>query len=333
MKILICVLKKAQQSGGLSNKLNVEIWLSWNFLHLRARYQNLDLMKRAKTFLNNIHSAEAESSLELTQAMLNPPEILKDPRIKEPLFKELTSNTIVEDEAMMFNESFEMASAQQQHPESIIKHSPVSIYNLKFELNSCLAKMVEKDFFHEFANAWKYLAFFKFNKSVQNRLFCSHSIRLVLDHDRPMPDMNQVLFDLKNTMMLQMLEQQQQQQQIQQQIQMNQEANDAMSLSVGVGNRYSVDYLTTNLNIATSGNNQEQVIININHSSLQNSIFSCVNSMNRLRTMLTEWCDVVLVENCVFVKFLVSSVKYNRRKLVEMENSKKQTVRLTILFI
>lgn len=37
--------------------------------------------------------------------------------------------------------------------------------------------------------------------------------KLVLEHDRPLPDVSSVLFDLKNTMMLEMIGQKQQQQQ------------------------------------------------------------------------------------------------------------------------
>lgn len=154
---------------------------------------------------------------------------------------------------------------------------------------------------------------------------------MVLDHDRPLPDLNQVLFDLKNTMMLEMLSQQQHQHQYQHAYGPDGEVFGSVN---NANRRFSTDlnYAPTNanLNVNTHMANQHQhhhdsVHLNINHGIIQNSVFSCVNSLNKLRTMLTEWCDVVLVENCVYLKFLVSSTKYNRRKLVEHESLKKQT--------
>ena len=40
-----------------------------------------------------------------------------------------------------------------------------------------------------------------------------------------------------------------------------------------------------------------------------NNIFLCHNSLNKLNTMLIEWCDIMLVENCVFLKYLNPSMK------------------------
>ncbi len=42
---------------------------------MRSKYQNIELIKRVKLFLTQVHSAGAEPSLELTQTMLNPPVI------------------------------------------------------------------------------------------------------------------------------------------------------------------------------------------------------------------------------------------------------------------
>lgn len=190
--------------------------MSWNFLHLRSKYQNVELMKRLKLFLSNVQAADGEPSLELTQAMLNPPEILKDPRIKEPLFKELTlsppplvatnttnsvvgglassSRLIVIDPSFNLDERFvynnEAAAAANSLTTTTATTTTTSgeytsrggsfaaINNLYFELNTSLSKMVEKDFFLQFSNAWKYLTFVKFSKSVQNRFFCSHSLKV-----------------------------------------------------------------------------------------------------------------------------------------------------------
>lgn len=160
----------AQHTSSSSNKLYAEIWISWNFLHLRSKYQNLELIKKVKLFLNNLHSADYESTLDLTPAMTNIPEILK---LKEPLFKlllidESNSNDLHKDVNKALNESIEMNA----------KSTPYSLNNLNFELNIRLSKMVEKDMFQEFANAWKYLAFFKFSKSVLIKCFGLHSLKV-----------------------------------------------------------------------------------------------------------------------------------------------------------
>lgn len=84
-----------------------------------------------------------------------------------------------------------------------------------------------------------------------------------------------------------------------------------------------------------SSSNPMLMMNHLNHAGIiQNSVFSCANSLNKLRAMLTEWCDVVLVENCVYLKFLSSSAKFNRRKLlaIEQENSKKLAVSERIFY-
>jgi hypothetical protein len=166
---------------------------------------------------------------------------------------------------------------------------------------------------------------------------------VILDHDRPLPDINSVVFDLKSAAMLAQLEMLGQQNFIQG------ETNGSTMGSSSFGNRISSDYFAqSNLNINTNTSsmghqhyNQETgsnfsnnpTIININHNTIQNNIFQCLNSLNKLRAMLTEWCDIMLVENCVYLKFLSSSSKFNRRKLIESENSKKHSVSILNLFI
>lgn len=65
-------------------KLFCEILISWNFLHLKARYQNLVLIEQIRHALNHIQSIDHDKMFDLTTSMLNPPELLK---LKEPLFK------------------------------------------------------------------------------------------------------------------------------------------------------------------------------------------------------------------------------------------------------
>lgn len=72
-----------------SGRLFCQIWISWNFLHLKTRYQNTILIEQIRRALNNIQKIDYDRTFELTSFMLNPPEILK---LKEPLFKLILLN-------------------------------------------------------------------------------------------------------------------------------------------------------------------------------------------------------------------------------------------------
>ena len=50
------------------------------------------------------------------------------------------------------------------------------------------------------------------------------------------------------------------------------------------------------------------------NSENNSSLFQCRNSFNRLCIMLIEWCDLVLVENCVFLKYLKTDLINNEFK-------------------
>jgi hypothetical protein len=143
--------------------------------------------------------------------------------------------------------------------------------NLNFELNMRSNKIIS-DRFIEFAQSWVYLSFDKYSKNIMDRYFGMHNIKLILDYDRPMPDTSSVLFDLKNIMVLMRLE--------------------VMSNSLyGGANGYAN-------------------AISRNQSASNMNIFQCNISLNKLCAMLIEWTDIMLVENCVYLKFLTSSLKY-----------------------
>lgn len=95
--------------------------------------------------------------------------------------------------------------------------------------------------FMNFAGAWFNLAFFCYAKNVLNKFFNSTSIKLLMEYDKPMPD----LFDTKNPF-----------------------------------------YHSTSNSVNTDGK------------------FKCQRSLNKLYTVLLDWCDVMLVENCVYLKLV-----------------------------
>ena len=114
-----------------------------------------------------------------------------------------------------------------------------------------------------------------------------------MDHDWPIPDTYSTLFDMKKT------------------YQMNAygiirtavNSNPAIFLTdVDVN---SDEYLAYHANLLEQLNYCHELSTNQHN----NNIFQCQNSLNKLSTMLIEWCDIMLVENCVFLKYLNPSVK------------------------
>ncbi|CAF0823180.1 unnamed protein product [Brachionus calyciflorus] len=229
------------------SKYNYELWISWDALQLKAKYQNVDLLKRIKQYLNQMQLSMANSQFELSPSMLDPPEILA--KFKEPLYK-------------LSNDSMTNENNQMQK-------STFSLQNLNFELNNRTIKNNEIDYYNQFAYSWNYLAFFKLTNKALNRFFAINSIKILMHHDRPLPEVNTCIFDTKTRASL--------------------ESN-------------------------TNSNNQ-------------NNIFQSSKSINELRSMLTTWCDIMLVENCVFLRFLESSSQLlkpqsdNQSKITEINNT------------
>jgi len=82
-------LSNAKQHFAFLDKYFVEIWLSWSFLHLKAKYQSNVLLTQIKRFLSRIFATDHDTSsssglFDLSALMMSPPEILK---LKEPLSK------------------------------------------------------------------------------------------------------------------------------------------------------------------------------------------------------------------------------------------------------
>lgn len=263
-----------------NQKLYVELWISWNLLHLKAKYQNLELIKRVKQFLIHLQSSDANSTFDLTPSMLDPPEILK---LKEPLYK---LSTISNESVNSFNENL---VSFQIDPEFVSHHQKpiISLLNLNFKLNIRTNKNAEKDLFNDFARAWQNLEFFRFNKNSLNKFFGIHSIKLLIDYDRPLPDTNTCIFDTKSRMALAHLDMVQ---------------NDPNS--------------NPNMDAQNRHNHHMQGLV-----SPVGSIFQCQHSVNKMRAMLTDWCDLMLIENCVYLKYLESSSKY-----LKISNSKSKSL-------
>jgi hypothetical protein len=135
--------------------------------------------------------------------MLNPPEILK---LKEPLFKYI----LINDNSLHINDpstndpyqqfNMQQHHHQQQHRQQNKNAQIFSIHNLNFELNIRSNKGQAEQDFVEFANVWVYLAFFKYSQNTLRKHFGMHTIQLIMDHDRPVPNTYSVLFDMKTTL-------------------------------------------------------------------------------------------------------------------------------------
>ncbi len=108
---------KSSKMDKNSPRLFCELYISWDFLHLKAKYQNLVLIEQIRQALNHIQKIDNDKTFELTTLMLNPPELLK---LKEPLFK-----LIVLNEMQKIDEN----NHGHQNPNIF------SIQNLNFELN------------------------------------------------------------------------------------------------------------------------------------------------------------------------------------------------------
>ena len=282
--------------------LMCEIWMSWTFLHLKSKYQNLVLIEQLRQSLNQIKKIDLDGTFELTAFMLNPPEILK---LKEPLFKFILANN----EQQGNGSSLQLNTHVHDTTEYNCPANVFNIQNLNFELNIRSSKEMENEFF-EFANVWMNLAFFKYSQNTLKKYFGMHTIKLIMDHDRPMPDNYAVLFDLKTTFQLM--------------------TYDLMKSAVNSQNTFLNSMANQDYNLY-----QESMLANCygmgghnpNHHNI-NNIFQCQNALNKLCVMLIDWCDIVLVENCVFLKFVEASVSVEASKSVYFNNDKKGAVEL-----
>lgn len=309
-------------------------------------------MKKVKTFLQNLPISE--SSLKLTECMFNPPDILN---LKEPLFKLVIPNDVnmtgdgQETGSFAYRQNFNYqhhhnhhqhhhqhhhGQQQQQHnqqapPQQQLHHHMFSFNNLNFELNSCLNKIIEKKQFNEYANEWKLLAFFKFNKTAMNKYFSLHSLKIILDHDRPMPDASVPLFDMKTAMILTHLQLLHNSSVNQASVGGSSASDQRSSSSSGykLYDGYGYGQTSQSTGAATAANESYLNPISLNHATLQNNIFMCLTSSNRLRAMLIEWCDVMLVENFVYLKYLSCSSKYAAKRCGKDRHRRRMTTETT----
>jgi hypothetical protein len=248
---------RIQNDTELKKKYTIEIWFQADFLKLKSKYQNSILAQKIKQTLNQIYKIDYSGTFSLNLSMFNPPEILK---LKEPLFK------------LVLAKESSMSSSALQNDIHNIKYKDlfgVSSQNLSYELNIRSNKGMAQEIV-EFSQAWLNLAFFKYSKAFLEKYFFLSTIKLILDYDRPIPDLNSVLFDIKNTFML-------------------------MALDIASNNVLQNNLIQDQLNNLGYLNN------------VKANVFNCQNSLNKLLSMLIDWCDVVLVENCVFLKYLTSS--------------------------
>lgn len=221
------IYKIKSTSGG---KCILQLWIAWDSVQFRVKHQNGETLRKLKQFCNQMYASMQMYQFELTPSMREAPEILY--KYKEPLYK-------------LSNESINSENYQK---------NTFSLQNLNFELNNRTIKNHEVDYYNEFAHSWSYLSFFKLHPKALNRYFAIHSIKMILHHDQPIPDINSCIFDLKS--------------------------------------RNSLDSFNSNF--------------------IPNSIFQSTKAINELRSLLTSWSDIMLVENCIFLKFYHSSTHYLR---------------------
>ena len=286
-----------------NNKFFVEIWLSWNFLHVKSKYQNLVLIEKVRKSLISIRQVDFDRSFDIASFMLNPPEIL---RLKEPLFKISLSNPTIENNLENENNII--------YNKNKVGNLVFSIENLNYELNMRSNK-ITTDQFIDFAQSWVYLSFDKYNKNVMDRHFGIHNLKLVLNYDRPMPDTSSVLFDMKNIMVLMKLEI------------ISNGLYGTKNVYYDNFNSFNDNSLLSQEHIATLNNLGYANALNRNQSATNNNIFQCKISLTKLCAMLIEWSDIMLVENCVYLKFLTSSSNYLK------PNSKKQSQKSSGIFL
>lgn len=212
----------------LNQKYTLQLWMAWDSVQFKAKHQNAEALRKLKQFYKQMQVSIQEHRFEVTASMREPPEILY--KYKEPLYKLSNEN--------LKNENFQKKT--------------ISLQNLNFELNNRTIKNHEVDYYNEFAHCWSNLSFLKLSPKVLNRYFNIHSIKMILHHDRPIPDVNSCIFDLKS--------------------------------------RNTLD--------------------SFNPNYIPNSIFQSTKAINELRSQLTSWCDIMLFENCIFLKFFHSSSYY-----------------------
>ncbi len=269
-----------------STSFFVEIWLSWNFLHVKSKYQNLVLIEKVRKSLVLIRQADFNRTFDVTSFMLNPPEILK---LKEPLFKISVANPMIESSLENDNNIYNRNK---------VNNLVFSIENLNYELNMRSSK-ITTDQFIEFAQSWVHLSFDKYNKNIMGRHFGFHNLKLVLNYDRPLPDTSSVLFDMKNMMVLIM------------------KSSGNKSVYYDNLNCFNDNSLLSQEYLTTLNNLGYANALNQNQNTSSNNIFQCKISLTKLCAMLTEWSDIMLVENCVYLKYLTSSsslLKLNNKK-------------------
>ncbi len=126
-----------------------------------------------------------------------------------------------------------------------------------------------------------------------------------MDHDRPVPDTYSVLFDIKKAYQLNAYGI----------LRHAMSTNPELYLNDGEGNteEYQANLLAR-LNYAQEHSASHNI----------NNIFHCQNSLTKLNSMLIEWCDIMLVENCVFLKFLNPSIKSLQSNVVNKKESSKE---------
>lgn len=127
-----------------------------------------------------------------------------------------------------------------------------------------------------------------------------------MDHDRPIPDTYSTLFDMKKTYQMNANEI----------IRMAITSNPHIYLNEAEVN--SEEYIAYQSNLFAQLNYCHE--LSVNHQI--NNIFQCQNSLNKLSTMLIEWCDIMLVENCVFLKYLNPSVKLLHYSFFKKDSSR-----------
>jgi hypothetical protein len=309
--------KKLSKSRFTKNidKYFIELWISWNFLHMKAKYQNSVLINQIRRTIALVQTSDIDRTFDLTASMLKPPDILK---LKEPLFKLLllnegsvTQKVLEQDQVSggsgvsggvgsgigigSASGSSNLATGLNQ-----LNMQVFTMNNLSFQLNIRTNKREMEREFVEFARAWHHLAFWHhYSSSWLTRYFGMHSLKLILEHDKPMPEpANSVIFDIKNTTIL---------------ININELGSSMQNAASSeqaelIGINGSGDYLYPPI-----GNRLAAAAFygQLNRSNMINmcpyNIFNCHNSLSKLYVVLIEWCDIVLVENCVYLKFLSSS--------------------------
>jgi hypothetical protein len=301
-KLSLLLNNNNQQNTSTNNKrISVEIFVSSNFSNVKY-IKSQTIRDQMVLFFQQINKLDQDRTFKIGNLILrDPPEILI--KFKEPLFKLTHSNSYNTNTNNYINVNNNNNNSNSMSSAAAVQFAlseKFMMQNMHYTLNLCLKMQSE---FINFANAWFNLSFFRYEKNYLNKFFYTFYLKLILDYDQPLPSINSNIFDIYNTTT-------------------NSSSymhNSGIDGGGGAGHYHR-------------HNNPHH------HHSSSSLIFKCQNSMNKLYAMIIEWCDIVLVENSVYLKFLTVNTKQQqssndlaKNQSTENNNNKNFTIDISEL--